>query len=293
MAGQDLLDVPALADLAEARWRSGDLVGAGEAAEAHLRSGGRELHAMIVAAEALAARGRLTDARHLAARVVELTDGRLDRLFAGQPRSSVWPRPVGAPVAPEAGDLIDEEVPADEEARRAAEAPEDGAAAREAEAATRQPDAPRRRPTPPRPDAPVDDRRGPSPAAPGAGSTPTKPLAGPRPAPTPVGVDHATGDRGDAATALAAVERALQRRQLAAAAGRLGLLLRTQQSAAPAILSLADRAVAVSGGEGDEAAILHLVRGDAYRVLGREREAAVAYEQSRRALEWTSSQESL
>ena len=40
MAADGTLDTPALADLAEARWRSGDLPGAGDAAVAHLDAGG-------------------------------------------------------------------------------------------------------------------------------------------------------------------------------------------------------------------------------------------------------------
>ncbi|MBA2254033.1 MAG: hypothetical protein H0W07_02810, partial [Chloroflexi bacterium] len=47
MAGLGTLDREALADLAEARWRSGDLVGGGEAARAHLDAGGTEPLAMV------------------------------------------------------------------------------------------------------------------------------------------------------------------------------------------------------------------------------------------------------
>src|SRR5918996_6129212 len=46
MAGQGTLDRSALADLAEVRWRGGDLVGAGEAVQAHLDAGGDELMAL-------------------------------------------------------------------------------------------------------------------------------------------------------------------------------------------------------------------------------------------------------
>ncbi|HXQ95486.1 MAG TPA: hypothetical protein VN800_01050, partial [Candidatus Acidoferrales bacterium] len=77
LAGRGWLDVPALADLAEVRWRTGDLVGAGEAADAHLQAGGEELVALCVAAEAAAAAGRAADARNLAARVLARGRNRL------------------------------------------------------------------------------------------------------------------------------------------------------------------------------------------------------------------------
>ncbi|MBA2757423.1 MAG: hypothetical protein H0U37_08285, partial [Chloroflexi bacterium] len=61
LAGRDGLDEPGLVDLAEARWRSGDLEGAGEAADAAIHDGEGPLLALIVAAEAAAARGRPTE----------------------------------------------------------------------------------------------------------------------------------------------------------------------------------------------------------------------------------------
>jgi hypothetical protein len=94
MAGQVTLDLEALADLAEARWRSGDLLGAGEAAQAHLSRGGDEVTALVVAVEALTAQGRTIDARRLAAQVLERTGGELDGIFGGQPRAHLWSRPA-------------------------------------------------------------------------------------------------------------------------------------------------------------------------------------------------------
>ncbi|MER3418105.1 MAG: hypothetical protein C4343_03115, partial [Chloroflexota bacterium] len=46
-AGLAILDTDGLAELAEARWRTGDLVGAGAAAEAHLANGGTALVALV------------------------------------------------------------------------------------------------------------------------------------------------------------------------------------------------------------------------------------------------------
>jgi hypothetical protein len=46
--------------------------------------------ALLVAPEALDAEGRLIDAHALAARVLERVSGEVERLFAGEPRSSAW-----------------------------------------------------------------------------------------------------------------------------------------------------------------------------------------------------------
>lgn len=98
-AGGGLLDEPALLDLAEARWRTGDLAGAGEAANAAIGRGVDDPLAFVIAAEATAGLGRPAQARRLAARALEVTGGALDLLFAGMPRSMIWP---GEPVPDEA-----------------------------------------------------------------------------------------------------------------------------------------------------------------------------------------------
>ncbi len=85
------LEPGALADLAEVRWRSGDLAGAGDAAAAHLENGGGEARALAIAAEAAAAIGRTAEAGRLATRALRHLDGSLDDLFAGMPKSAVWP----------------------------------------------------------------------------------------------------------------------------------------------------------------------------------------------------------
>jgi tetratricopeptide (TPR) repeat protein len=84
---------------------------------------------------------------------------------------------------------------------------------------------------------------------------------------------------------LDAAEGELARGQLAEAVDRLALVLRYDPALAPAILALADRALATSGGRTTGMVALHLLRGDAYRGLGREVEAAEAYQESLRALE--------
>jgi hypothetical protein len=217
LAARGTLDVPALADLAEVRWRTGDLVGAGEAAEVHLRAGGDDLVSMCVAAEAAAAAGRTADARTLAARVLARGRDRLDELFAGQPRSNIWP-------------------------------PE---------------------PSPPQPEA-------------GAAGTGRDQLPTPA-APSPMLAASASSDLAD-------VQARVARGDLASTATRLALVLRSRPALAPAVLAVADEALAAVG-TGPDAAPLHVVRGDAYRLMGRERLATEAFEAASRALRARPSEE--
>ncbi len=100
LAGEGALDEEALLDLAEIRWRTDDLTGAGEAATAYLASGREALVALVIACEATAALGRPAEARRLAGRALELAGAPLDPLFAGMPRSSVWPSETGERAEP-------------------------------------------------------------------------------------------------------------------------------------------------------------------------------------------------
>jgi tetratricopeptide (TPR) repeat protein len=98
MAGQDALDDDGLLDLAEVRWRTGDLTGAGEAAGLALDGNDHgPIIALVVAAEAAAARGRPSEARRLAARALEAAGGSIDGTFAGMPRAPIWPADPAAP----------------------------------------------------------------------------------------------------------------------------------------------------------------------------------------------------
>ena len=90
-AGRGELDDDAIVDLAEARWRTGDLAGAGEVATAAIAAGRADPIALVIAAEATAALGRPGEARRLAGRALEAVGGTLDPLFAGMPRSLIWP----------------------------------------------------------------------------------------------------------------------------------------------------------------------------------------------------------
>ena len=78
-------------DLAEARWRTGDLSGAGEAANAALGRGAVDPLAYVIAAEAIAGVGRPAEARRLASRALKNEGLSLDQVFAGMPRSLIWP----------------------------------------------------------------------------------------------------------------------------------------------------------------------------------------------------------
>jgi tetratricopeptide (TPR) repeat protein len=102
LAGSGDLDDRSLLVLAEARWRTGDLTGAGEAAQAYLATGAEDIVALVIAAEATSAIGRPTEARRLAGRVLERADRPLDLIFAGQRRSLIWPVDTTEAAAPEA-----------------------------------------------------------------------------------------------------------------------------------------------------------------------------------------------
>ena len=98
LAGADALDEAGRIDLVEARWRCGDLTGAGEVARAVLAKGDEPIIALVVAAEAAASLGRPSEARRLASRALELADGRIDPIFAGMARAAVWPADPTEPV---------------------------------------------------------------------------------------------------------------------------------------------------------------------------------------------------
>ena len=79
-----------LVDLAETRWRSGNLEGAGAAAADHLAAGGTEPLALVILAEAAAADGRKDEADQHIAALGPFTEPRLSAMFAGMPRRADW-----------------------------------------------------------------------------------------------------------------------------------------------------------------------------------------------------------
>jgi tetratricopeptide (TPR) repeat protein len=251
MAGVGALDREALADLAEARWRSGDLEGAAEAAVAHLDAGGDEPIAHLIVAEEADRQGSIVDARRHAAVVRERVAVGLDRLFAGEPRSTAWPMELpdwmddGATGPGRWGLLAGGHEVADPEPGRWRLVP------------------------PPVTGAPVPRSRvSLATAALGAGQTTLDQLA----------LGRAAGQE------LEAAERELAVGMVADAIDRLALVLRFDPALAPVILSMADRALLAPGDRHQGQVAIHLLRGDAYRGLGRETEAADAYQEAMRAL---------
>jgi predicted negative regulator of RcsB-dependent stress response len=80
------------------------------------------------------------------------------------------------------------------------------------------------------------------------------------------------------------VDRSLATGDTQGATQRLGVLLRLDPALAPIILSAADRAASAAAPRSGDLSAIHLVRGDAYRSLGRDIEAAAAYQQAHQAL---------
>jgi hypothetical protein len=256
MAGAATLDADAMSDLAEVRWRSGDTEGAAEAARAHQASGGDEPMAALIIAEEFARLGQGEQAARTAKSVDERVGGAIDMLFADQPRSSVWP------------------------------APDDGWMDLDASA-------------PGRWGILVGGSEvgGPSPD-----TWTNAPLRATEPAMVAStaavlrgrgGVEHPGGQTNTAAVVMSgrlageelqSVDRSLAAGETAAATDRLAVLLRLDPALAPVILSAADKAIANAEPGSASASAVHLVRGDAYRILGREIESAAAYQQAHQAL---------
>jgi hypothetical protein len=209
MAGDGLLDDEALIDLAEVRWRTGDLPGAGEAADAYLEAGHETTMGLVIAAEAHAALGRPNEARRLADRAIQRADRSLDGIFAGLPRSSIWPHVPGTEALAQPDSSGSTGAPS---GRRG---PASGSAA----------------PMPP------DD-------------------AGP-----PV---SRSAHVPDGSRALRAAEEAIAADDPVSAAVQLALALRASPALAPAVLDLASE---------QEGAAFDVIRGDAFRLVGREAEA--------------------
>ena len=106
MATLGTLDGQGLVDLAEVRWRTGDLNRAGEAATAALRAEIDDPVALVIAAEAASSVGRPGEARRFAQRAMATAAGSIDAIFAGMPRSTVWPPDADEPP-PTAPTLFD------------------------------------------------------------------------------------------------------------------------------------------------------------------------------------------
>jgi hypothetical protein len=290
MAGAGTLDRAAFVDLAETRWRNGDLEGAAEAAEAHLHAHGDEPLARVIAAEQSARDGRILDARQLATQVQGQVGEGVERLFAGEPRSAVWApaapgwMDAGAALPGRWGLLVGGEEVADPDGGTWPTAPLAG---------------------------PADAR-----IMPGVTPPHTARDAAPFRVSALAARDTAEASR-EADRQLEAAEHDLERGDLVTLADRLGLLLRRDPALAPVILSIAEHALAVSAErragpqrprdrvsapQGDAAvepgtpvqgtlpwvvpgmASLQLLVGDIHRGLGHDPEATQAYQEALRAL---------
>ena len=108
LGGLGALDTIGLVDLAEVRWRTGDLVSAGAMAAAALVDQGQapDPVALVVASEAASLLGRPSEARRLASLAIARAPDSIDAIFAGMPRSGVWAADAMEP-APTAPTLFD------------------------------------------------------------------------------------------------------------------------------------------------------------------------------------------
>ena len=244
LAGRGVLDDEAIRDLAEARWRTGDVLGAGEAATAWLEGHPDDILGLVIAAEAQAALGRPGEARRLAGKALDRVDGSLDPVFAGMQRSSIWPVEPGSATGP-VGVLFDDLHPGPHaveplpNAMRGDSRP--GTTARSGVDVHGRP----------------SERDGPD------------PTAGHAIGPSLWGDDATHGDPAgedalDPSTLFHRARAALDEGRASEGATGLILALRAAPGLAPAILDLL---------AGRNEPILALVRGDAQRVVGREVEA--------------------
>ena len=267
LAGRDALDQDGLVDLAEARWRTGDIAGAGEAAVAALDDEDGPLLALVVAAEAAAARGRPTEARRLADRAMEVANGSIDALFAGMPRAAVWPPDAAAPP-PSPTTMFDPPRRASSVVHRHPMPHE------EAETGSSLPEV--------LGEAPVGASGEADPSTIGLWDA-TATAHGPDVAPDLTADVEAGGETGGPSDLPAGdAELDLGRAALEAgdpdeAAVRLGLVLRVSPALAPAVLDLV---------EGRTERGMALVRGDAYRLVGREIEARRAFAEAAHGGSW-------
>ena len=226
-AGEGSLDDEALLDLAEVRWRTGDLTGAGAVAQTCLARGREDVVALVIAAEATAALGRPGEARRLAGRALELAAASLDSVFAGMPRSAIWPHDPADPGEP-AGSFF----PSASEIGTANYPSAAGAASARAAEPSLTPD--------------------PAPGLWDGGEH---------------GV-HAAAEIPDGRAELETAEVALAAGDEHSAALHLAVVLRATPALAPAVLD------AIAGRTGPE---MELVRGDAYRLVGHETDARLAF----------------
>jgi outer membrane biosynthesis protein TonB len=255
LAGRHQLDTDAHLDLAESRWRTGDLQGAGEAAAAYLAAGGQEALGFLIAAEAAAMSNQHAEARRLVEQATERHLSELEPVFAGIKRFAAWgtnswsaPQAV-APVEPEAVAPVEPQAVAPVEPEAVAPVEPEAVAPVEPEAV-----------------APVE--LSPEVTEPAATEVPpVPPLAEPEVRPA--------ANATDASTEAAAGRSYLAAGDLMMAALHFAVALRVSPDSAGAVLeAIGDR----------QELPLQLVRGDALQLLGLEADAGRAYQSVASAL---------
>jgi hypothetical protein len=262
LAGRDLLDAPGTLDLAEARWRTGDLRGAGEAAAAYLAANGGEALGFIIAAEAATLAGRNTDARRDMEQALLRTLTSLDSVYRGIERKSLFTSTAwtATPVPDKARPSMPEAPASAAKLVGAAETAPGRVAAAEP-VANNQTEAEADAPQAAADSEPVAS----SAVSDVTTSAPPEPaFEAPRPAASAV-VDPS---RINAATEISAGTALLEAGDPLMAALHFGIALRMTGASAPAVLAAI--------GERHDLP-LELVRGDALRVLGLESDAGAAY----------------
>jgi hypothetical protein len=248
LAGAGELDGPGRVDLAEARWRTGDLARAGGAATEALNLIGDDPVALVVAAESAAALGRPNEARRLANLAMDAIDGRVDAIFAGMPRSAVWPADAAEPPPTTATLFQPESMAAP--ARRAGDSDALVASTLRAQSD----------------DAVTAASSSRSPAMPGFWDVDD-------------GGDPVVPELPDPAEELEAASRALAAGALDEAALRFALALRLAPALAPAVIEATAGTLGTGRavGSGPAGPALSVIRGDAFRLVGLELEARRAY----------------
>jgi tetratricopeptide (TPR) repeat protein len=243
LAGRGQLDTGALLDLAEVRWRTGDLHGAGEAAASYLDDGGDEALGFVIAAEAAALSNHLDEARLHVQKALECHPADLDPVFAGISRKATWPSP-----------------------RRSG-----GVAQAQAVAPVAQPVEPAAQPVEP-PAQPVEPAAQPveppaQPVEPPA--QPVEPPAQPvEPPAQPVEPPCSTSEADQARAEIAAGRSYLDANDPMMAALHFGVAIRISPESAREVLdAIGDR----------QDLGMQLVRGDAFRMLGLDEDAGQAY----------------
>ena len=263
LAGKDMLDAEGVVDLAEARWRTGDIVGAGEAAALVIDDDEGPVLALIVAAEAAAARGRPSEARRLAAKVLAVSGGSIDAIFAGMPRSPAWPPDPAAP-APSPTTMFDSPHPGRGTGGRPARSTDGPSAAGGAAAAT----------------LATEEGTGQPDAHTGAGLWDDDLAAAAEAEAESAAAVDASRPSGE--EALDTGRQLLESGDMGGAALQLALVLRIAPALAPAVID-------AIGDRHDPG--LAFVRGDAYRLVGRELDARRAYADAARPSDPSSSGE--